>query len=84
MLQIAVKTINNSVGPDGIVFILLIFGVYLWLTKRNPFSPLVTKRAKAICVVTKKVCCLYTKRQVKDVFAIHNSLNTKNTLDLLL
>jgi hypothetical protein len=29
MLQIAVKVINNLVGPDGIVPILLVFGVYL-------------------------------------------------------
>jgi hypothetical protein len=29
MLQMAVKAINNSAGPDGIVLTLLVFGVYL-------------------------------------------------------
>jgi hypothetical protein len=51
-----VKAINNSVRPDGIILILLVFGVYSQLTKINPSFSLVTKRAKAICATTKKVC----------------------------
>jgi hypothetical protein len=82
MLQMAVKAINNSAGPNSIVPILLVFSVYSRLTKIDPFSSLVTKRTKAICVITKEVCCLYAKRQVKDVLVIRNSPDTKNTLDL--
>jgi hypothetical protein len=82
MLQIAVKAINNSAGPDSIVLILLVFGVYSRLIKLDPPSFLGTKRTKAICAAIKEVCCLYIKRQVKDVLAIRNSLNTKNILDL--
>jgi hypothetical protein len=52
-----VKAINDLVGPDGIVSILLVFGVYSRLTKIDPFSSLVTKRAEAICVATKEICC---------------------------
>jgi hypothetical protein len=78
----AVKAINNSAGPDGIVPILLVFGVYPRLTEIDPPSSLVTKRAEAICAATKEVCRLYTEKQVKDVLAIRNGLNTKNTLDL--
>jgi hypothetical protein len=55
MLQIAVKAINDLAGPDGIVPTLLVFGVYSRLTEINPPSPLVTKRAEAICVTTKEV-----------------------------
>ena len=62
MLQIAVKAINDSAGPDSIVPTLLVFGAYPRLTKIDPLSPLVTKRAEAICVVTKEVCCLYAER----------------------
>jgi hypothetical protein len=58
MLQMTVKAINNLVRPDGIVFTLLVFGAYLWLTEIDPPSPLVIKRAEAICIVTKKVRCL--------------------------
>jgi hypothetical protein len=79
-----VKAINNSAEPDGIMLTLLIFGVYSRLTKINLSSSLVIKRAEAICAAIKEVCCFYAKRQVKDVLAMYNSLNTKNTLDLLL
>jgi hypothetical protein len=61
---------------------LLVFGVYLRLTKINLPSSLVIKRAEAIYIVTKKVRRLYAERRVKDALAIRNSLNTKNTLDL--
>jgi hypothetical protein len=82
MLQMAVKAINNSAGPNGIVLTLLVFGAYSQLTKIDPSSLLVTKRAEAIRAATKEVRCLYTKRQVKNALAMRNSLNTKNTLDL--
>jgi hypothetical protein len=82
MLQMAVKVINNLVGPNNIVPILLVFGVYPQLIEIDPSSPLVTKRAEVICTITKEVCRLYTKRQVKDALAMCNSLNIKNTLDL--
>jgi hypothetical protein len=82
MLQMTVKAINDSAGPDGIVLTLLVFSAYSRLTKIDPPFSLVIKRAEAICAVSKEVHCLYTKRQVKDTLAIHNSLNTKKTLDL--
>jgi hypothetical protein len=84
MLQMAVKAINNLAGPDSIIPILLVFDVYLQLIKIDFSLPLVTKRAEAICAATKEVCCLYAERQVKNALVIRNSLNTKNTLDLLL
>jgi hypothetical protein len=84
MLQIAVKAINNSAGPDGIVPTLLVFGAYPRLTKIDPSSSLVNKRAEAIRAATKEVRRLYTKRRVKDALAMRNSPDTKNTLNLLL
>ena len=84
VLQIAVKAVNNLTGLNSIVPTLLVFSAYLQLTKIDPLSLSITKRVEAIYVVTKEVCCLYIKRQVKDVLAIRNSLNTKVTLDLLL
>jgi hypothetical protein len=78
----AVKAINNSAGPNSIIFILLDFGAYLRLTKINLLSSLVTKKAEAIYTVTKEVRRLYTKKRVKNALVIRNNLNTKNTLDL--
>ena len=48
----------------------------------DPLSPSIIKRIEAICIVTKEVRRLYIERQVKDIFTIRNSPNTKITLDL--
>ena len=82
ILQIAIIAINNSAGPNRIIPTLLVFSVYLRLTKIDPLSLSVTKKTKAIRAVTKEVCYLYIERQVKDTLAIHNGPDTKITLDL--
>ena len=51
----AVKAINNSAGPDGIVPTLLVFGVYPQMAKMDALSLSITKRAKAIRTATKEV-----------------------------
>ncbi len=48
LLQIVVKAINDSAGPDGIVPTLLVFSAYPRLTKDSPPSPSITERAEAI------------------------------------
>ena len=78
----AVKAVNDLAGPNRIVLTLLVFGVYPQLTKMDPLSLSVTKRTEAIYTVTKEVRRLYIERQVKNIFAIYNSPDTKITLDL--
>jgi hypothetical protein len=82
MLQMTVKAINDSAGPDGIVPTLLVFSAYPQLTEIDPPFPLVTKRAEAIYTAIKEVRRLYTERRVKDALAMRNSPNTKNILGL--
>lgn len=82
MLQMAVKTVNDSAGPDGIVPTLLVFGAYPRLTEMDPPSPSITKRAEAIRAATKEVRRLHAERQVKDALAMRNGPTTKITLDL--
>ena len=48
ILQIAVKAINNLVGPNRIIPTLLVFGIYPQLTKMDPLFLSVTKRTEAI------------------------------------
>ena len=38
-LQIAVKAINNTAGPNGLVFTLLVFGAYLQMHSLDPPAP---------------------------------------------
>jgi hypothetical protein len=82
ILQMAVKAVNNSARPDGIVLTLLVFGLYSRITKINPPSLTIARRAEAIQAVTKEVRQLYAKRQVSDALAIRNGLNTMATVDL--
>jgi hypothetical protein len=78
----AVKAINDSAGPDGIVPTLLVFGAYSQLTEIDPPSSLVIKRAEAIYAVTKEVRRFYVERRVKDALVMRNGPDTKNILDL--
>jgi hypothetical protein len=48
ILQMAVKAINDSARPDGIVLTLLVFGSYPRMTKMDPPSPTIARRAEAI------------------------------------
>jgi hypothetical protein len=84
ILQMVVKAVNDSAGPDEIVPILLVFGLYPRMTEMDPPSPTIAKRAKAICAATKEVRRLHAKQQVSDALAIRNGLNTMATIDLLL
>ena len=80
----AVKAVNNLVRPNKIIPTLLVFSIYLWLTKIDPLSLSVIKKIKAIYIATKEVRRLYIERQVKNIFAIYNSPDTKITLNLSL
>ena len=42
ILQMAVKAVNDSAGPDGIVPTLLIFGVYPRMTEDSALSSSIT------------------------------------------
>ena len=58
----AVKAVNDLVGPNSIIPTLLVFGAYPRLTKIDPLSPSITKRVEAIRAATKEVRRIYAKR----------------------
>jgi hypothetical protein len=82
IFQMAVKAVNNSAGPDGIVLTLLVFGSYPRMTEMDPPPPTRVKRAEAIRAATKEVRRLHAKRQVSDALAMCNRPNTMATVDL--
>ena len=47
-LQIAIKAINDTAGPNGLVPTLLVFRAYPRMTLANPLALLIIKRSKAI------------------------------------
>jgi hypothetical protein len=83
-LQITIKTINNSAGPDGIILIFLVFSTYPRITKNSVLLPTITKKAEAIRKTTKEIRYLYTKQQVIDILIIRNGLNIIITFELLI
>ncbi len=72
----AIKSINDSAGPDGIVPTLLVFGAYPRLTKDLPLLPSITECTEAIYKAIKEVRRIYAERQVRDALAVQNGPNT--------
>jgi hypothetical protein len=82
ILQMAVKAVNDSAGPDSIVPTLLVFGAYPRMTRDSPPSPFITERAEAIHKAIKEVRRLYAEQQVNNALAIRNGPNTEPVLTL--
>ena len=56
-LQIAVKAINNSAELNRIISTFLVFRAYPQITKIDALLLSIIKRAKAIHIAIKEVCC---------------------------
>ena len=82
ILQMAVKAVNDSAGPDGLIPTLLVFGTYFWITDNSPLSPFIVQQAKAICKAIKEIQCLYAMHQVNNALGIRNDPNTLIMLNL--
>jgi hypothetical protein len=78
----AVKAVNDSTGPDGIVPTLLVFGAYPRMTENSPPSLSTTQRAAAIRKAMKEVHRLHAQRQIQEALAMRNLPNTVQTLRL--
>ena len=53
----AIKAINDLAKPNRIIPTFLVFGAYPQITEMDTLLLFITKRAKAIYVITKKVYC---------------------------
>ena len=78
----AVKAVNDSAGPDGIVPTLLVFGAYPRITELDPPSLSITHRAEAIQKATKEVREINARRQVNEALKMRNGPDTLPTLSL--
>lgn len=72
ILQMAVKAVNDSAGPNGIIPTLLVFGAYPRMTEDDPPSPSVAMRVKAIQKAMKEIQRLRAERQIIFVEWIEN------------
>jgi hypothetical protein len=84
VLQITIKAVNNTAGPNSLIPTLLVFGTYPQITTTNTSSLIVTKHGKAITKTIKQIAELHAKRQVTDALKQRNRPNINNTLNVLI
>jgi hypothetical protein len=72
ILQMIVKAINDTVGPDELVFILLVFETYPRMHAMNPSISSIIQRAIAIEKAMIEIRKFRAERQIAD------ALNTRN------
>jgi hypothetical protein len=51
----AVKTVNDTAGFNGLISTFLVFGVFPRISHDSSFSPFITKRAEAVNQVMKEL-----------------------------
>jgi len=61
-LQMAFKAINDSIGPNGLIPTLLVFGAYLYIVESDAPNPTVIKRVAALKKAMEEVKKLRAKR----------------------
>ncbi|KAL2885168.1 Ribonuclease H-like domain [Ceratocystis lukuohia] len=71
-LQMAVKAVNDTSGPEGLVPTMLVFGAYPRLTSASTPSPSMTKRARAIKMAMAELERFKSNRQVTEALATRN------------
>ena len=62
----AVKAVNDTAGPDGLVPTLLVFGAYPRMVATDPPAPSISQRASAIRKAMDEVIKLRAKMQVNN------------------
>lgn len=82
VLQMAIKAINDTAGPDGLVPTLLVFGAYPRMVESDPPAPTVVQRANAIKKAMVEVRKLRAERQIADALAQRNGPRVTDVHDL--
>lgn len=84
LLQLAVKAVNATAGPNGLVPTFLVFGAYPRMMESDPPSSGIIERAKAVKEAIKEVRTYYATRKVSDVFRMRNGPRTEKLYSLSL
>ena len=81
-MQMAVKAVNNTAGPNGLVPTLLVFGAYSCITHSSAPLASMVKRAEAVQTAITELRHLNAKCQIRDALTIRNGPSTTSTLNL--
>ncbi|KAK6224925.1 hypothetical protein QIS74_03252 [Colletotrichum tabaci] len=82
ILQMAVKALNDTAGPHGIVPTLLVFGTYPRINKDSPPSPDIVRRAEAIQKAMKMLQGIRAEVEINRAINTRNGPNIQKVLSL--
>ena len=71
----AVKAVNNTASPDGLVPTLLVYGAYPRISKLDPPAPSVMERATVIRKAMAEIVKLQAKQTVNNALYYCNGPN---------
>ena len=78
----AVKAVNDTAGPDGLVPTLLVYGAYPRMSNLDPPAPSVIDRAAIIRKAMAEIVKLRAKQTVNSALYYCNGLDTTLIHDL--
>ncbi len=70
----AVKAVNDTASPDGLVLTLLVFSAYLQMTNLDPPTPLITVRTTAVHKVMAEIAKLQARNQSTMLYVTETDL----------
>ena len=71
----AVKAVNNTTSPNGLVPTLLVYGAYLRISNLGPPTPSITERTAIIQKVMAEIVKLRAKQTVNNALYYRNRPN---------
>jgi len=80
----AVKAVNNTASPNGLVPTLLVYGAYLRISNLGPSTPAITERAAVIQKAIAEIVKLWAKQTINNALYYRNGPNTTLVYNLLL
>jgi hypothetical protein len=78
----AVKAVNDTAGPNGLVPTLLVYGAYPRMSNLGPPTPSITERAAVIRKAITEITKLRAKQTVNNALHHRNGPNTTSVHDL--
>jgi hypothetical protein len=78
----AIKAVNNTASPNGLVPTLLVYGAYLRISNLGPPTPSITERAAIIQKAIAKIVKLQAKQAINSALYYHNRPNTTSVYNL--
>ena len=72
----AIKAVNNTASPNGLVLTLLVYRVYPRISNLDPPTPSIIERAAIIRKVIAEIVKLWAKQTINNALYYYNGPNT--------